>query len=186
MQSDGVGLSVNAPEGTELFVLDGRLEVVSRGNGTLKTSLKPGIYKIRAQAGPAIVEDLVILRDGIVKEYQVPIVTAAPLTQTAEESEPFSKAMAQISWPVREHLGSGGGIAIVVRWDRWRNSQPHAPASGFALEDAEGRQLFSLGAPPDPENPNWASAAFELDPGRIRFEAALRKCGRRSWSATAG
>lgn len=157
-------LTVKAPEGTEISVLDGNFEIVKRGYGGLQAVLEEGIYKIQAQVGSSRLEELVVLREDKDLNFVVPIVTAAPLQSTNPESFPFQEAARRSSLKIDQHLGSGASLFVFVRWDRWRDSSNESPAAGLALQGLDGEELLGFEQLAD-ESLNWMGTRIDVNPG---------------------
>lgn len=157
-------LTVKAPEGTEIFVLDGNLNIVKRGYKGLQASLEQGIYKIQAQVGSSRLEELLVLREDRTVDYVVPMVTAAPLQNTDPECRPFQKAARSSSRKPLHRLGSGASLFVFVRWDRWSDSRTESPATDLRLQTVNGVELLTFDQFGD-DSLNWVGARVEVDPG---------------------
>ena len=59
-----VQLSVRGDSATEIFVLDGALNLVHRGLGELHTQLVPGLYKVKFKLGPVVQEQHLFIEPG--------------------------------------------------------------------------------------------------------------------------
>src|SRR2546421_8413380 len=78
-----------ADSATEVFVIDGQFNLRDRGVGHLRTSLEPGIYKIKVRAGFETREQPVVLRDRD-ETIEIPrfeFASPAPLGQTSKTHE---------------------------------------------------------------------------------------------------
>jgi hypothetical protein len=172
-----------ADSGTEIFVVDGGLQLADRGIGHLVTKpLDPGIYKIKSRAGVETREQYVALSKPGQSLILPPFAFAspAPLADTSKTHE-YHVAGAQ-SGSRTVHVQAGSGSAIFVFSREWtasssldpsRRAAPRAnPAAGLWLLDAGGATVADLGAHarvdssvPDP----FAACNVAVDPGVYRL-----------------
>jgi hypothetical protein len=160
-----------ADEGTEIFISDGRFNVVSTGRGTLDADLSPGIYQVKLRAGFATREENVIL-DGskpiVPLEYgALRLATAAPL-EGAHETSPAQGAF------INEQLqkppaGEGGDSTVFVFvW----SAGADRPARGLGLWGAD-KQVVDLDKHSEKSREGWAACHMRLPHGPYRLSLQL-------------
>lgn len=182
--SDKLTFDVQASDSTtEIFVINGELQLVDRGVGRLTTKpLDPGIYKIKARAGSEVREQYLVLRSPGQRVLLPPFAfaSAAPLDGTSKTHEYQMGAAQAESQNVHSHVGQGSWIFIFSReWtppDQPGTTHSTNPAAGLSLRDGNGSTVADLGSAArvdmqaaDP----WAACNVELDPGQYRLSLAL-------------
>lgn len=171
--------------GIEVFIVNGDLNIEDRGIGRFVTKpLNPGIYKIKAQAGLDVHEQLVVLRntDQVVTIPRFAIASPAPLNATSKTHEYHIEAAAQLSAEVRVQVGTGSWIFVLSReWTPKNLSSeshftPNAnPAAGLSICDQDGIVIVALeakalvAATPD----SSAGCNIQVDPGCYRLKLDL-------------
>jgi hypothetical protein len=176
--------------GTEIFVVDGDLQLVDRGIGRLVTKpLDPGIYKIKARAGVETREQYVVLSGPgqTVILPQFAFASPAPLAGTSKTHEYHVDGAVSESQHVHVQAGTGSTIFVFSReWtaslDPARQSPPREnPAAGLWLLDADGATVADLGTHarvrgdvPDP----FAGCTVAVDPGAYRLAVDVPGGGR--------
>jgi hypothetical protein len=166
---------------TEIWVLDSRFRIVAHDVGWLHQQLDPGIYKVRATAGSAVWEQVVVL-EGRNLAVQIPVLgfaSPAPLPQTALSHEYHEEAVEQESR--RVHVDAGQGSAIFLFLRRWTApdalpAQTHSgqhPALGLTLCDARGALVADLATQSacyaSPARDGWSACTVRVDPGPYRL-----------------
>lgn len=178
--SERVRLHVRAEDPTtELFLIDNRFQVAARGVGTLDEAVPPGIYKIKARAGPYTREEPLLLTPsaGSVRRlvHTPAIPSPVPLVGTSKTHEYHMEAAVRESRRTHVQAGSGSSIFVFVR--EWSGSESGGPA--LKLHPARGLTLRTIGDVPlvdfaergrasldaDP----WAACNVAVDPGLYRL-----------------
>src|SRR5262249_27480821 len=132
---------------TEIFILDGRLQVIGRGSGRLRMDLEPGIYKVKVRAGCVTSEKHVVLGDRPVPPVvfgPLSFSTPALLDGTAKTHEYQVAAAVQECGQVNVTAGSGSSIFLFAR--AWTGPEGQEalpavkthPAEGLSLHKADG------------------------------------------------
>jgi hypothetical protein len=181
-----------ADSGTEIFVVNGDLQLADRGIGHLVTKpLDPGIYKIKSRAGVETREQYVALSKPGQTLILPPFAFAspAPLADTSKTHEYHVAGAQSESRTVHVQAGSGSTIFVFSReWtasaslDPSRRPAPRAnPAAGLWLLDAANATVADLGAHarvdnsvPDP----FAACNVAVDPGVYRLAVDVPGGGR--------
>ena len=169
---------------TEIFVINGDLQLVDRGIGRMTTkALDPGIYKIKTRTGFETCEEYVVLREAgqEVVLQPFPFASAAPLADTSKTHEYHVSAAQDESKCVHHRAGHGSFIFVFSR--EWTGLQkcrdgPFSinPATGLSIHDGDGNTVVSLESASRVEtraSDPWAACNVEVDPGIYRLELAL-------------
>jgi hypothetical protein len=177
-----VELRVNTQDpATEIFLLDGEFQLVTRGIGRLETQQPPGIYKLKVRAGVQAKEQMLVLKDKPVK-ISVPFLrfpSAVPLQETAKTHEYHMAAAVNESQKIHVSVGHGSSLFVFARdWtppDRLPESTGHNPAEGLVLRTFDDVLLanFAAQSKVDLANDPFAACRVELDPGAYRLSVTL-------------
>ena len=162
-------IALVAPAGSptaRVFVYDSDYRVVALGVGTLRTSLPPGIYKIRYEAGSTFAEDLFELSSGMsIKELPEPkmpgLRTPAPLADAFESSPSVGQRALELSNAAGIMCGSGSQLFVFVR----------GRAHGLGLYDFSDRLLTDFESVPMVEG--CVGCNIDLDPGSYLLRCEL-------------
>src|SRR5262245_27072856 len=155
MSPSELSLSIDAADmATEIFVIDGDMNLVARGVGRLVTKpLAPGIYKIKARAGSETHEQHVVLQsqNQVVSLPKFRIASPAPLADTSRTHEYHMAAAERESRRTHAQIGNGSWLFLLAReWtpDPRTSSKPRAknPALGLSLVDESGNELVDIAA----------------------------------------
>lgn len=168
---------------TELFVVNGDLELVARGVGRVRTApLEEGIYKIKERVGIETRERLVVLRGGNLQVRLPPFTFASPVPfdQTSKTHEYHIAAATSLCKATHVKHGSGSSIFVFAR--EWSASKRPAdtppmknPGEGLLLRDTSGAVVTDLqesSLVDDNVTDPYAACAVDVDPGLYRL--ALR------------
>ncbi|HVG23909.1 MAG TPA: caspase family protein [Thermoanaerobaculia bacterium] len=111
-----VKLTVTAADAaTELYVIDGKFDLLSRGIGTAVFDVAPGIYKIKARAGIQQEERVVVVSDETFVTFG-PLVFASPVPlgdTVGTTAELIATAQTLVAQPTIDGSGSSS-IAVMV------------------------------------------------------------------------
>jgi hypothetical protein len=182
-----VPVSIRAADrGTEIFLVDGRLNVVASGVSELTAPVPPGVYKVRFRSGSTVRDQLVevplVLPRGqhsvsIYGSY-VKFTSPAPLHETETTHEYQEEAWQRVGQAAAARVGSGAELLVLVRDPRKERGKPsrHQPWNGVTLTDAAGRELpgFSQHGICDREK-GYGVLHLEVNPGvyLVRVETEL-------------
>jgi hypothetical protein len=183
-----VRLTIRAGDAaTEIWVMDGQFRVQAHMLGMGEVSLAPGIYKVRATAGPQSWEELVALPPGRETEHlEIPTLRFAspvPLPDTALTHKYHELAASHESGQVHVTAGQGSAIFIFARYytlpdtPATQLSGLHHPAQGLTLRDLRGNLVADLAAQSaaelSPPRDPWAACNVLVDPGLYRLRLEL-------------
>lgn len=170
----------------DLKILDGSLQQVAQGRGSLSKELPPGIYKVEASAGFQSWSQLVALEEGQPETVRVPplvLRSPAPLYISRFGHEYHELAAETESHKEHAVRGSGSAIFIMVRYyspdPQNPDRPPDHPMRGLSLHDQDGSLLVDLLAEsayhaPDTFEPDpWAACNVAVDPGYYRLRQEL-------------
>lgn len=173
----------SAGPATEIFVVNGDLELVARGVGRVRTTpLEEGIYKIKERVGIETRERLVVLRGGNLQVSLPPFTFASPVPfdQTSKTHEYHMAAATSLCKATHVKHGSGSSIFVFAR--EWSESKRPAdtppmsnPAEGLLLRDTSGAVVTDLQESSLIDNnvaDPYAACAVDVNPGIYRL--ALR------------
>ncbi|HEX7312583.1 MAG TPA: hypothetical protein VF297_01610 [Pyrinomonadaceae bacterium] len=180
-----VQLTIRAEDpATEIFIIDGDFELVGRGVGEARSSLDPGIYKVKLRAGVQTSEKLILLRgdkgDEEIMLDAFEFSSAAPLERTAKTHEFHRDAARAHAEKVDVTAGKGSWIYVFAR-DWTSKTRPedagrvYNPIRGLSLYDVHGEYVASLhtgegtGGDWDP----CAGCNVEVAPGSYRLRLEL-------------
>lgn len=169
-------------EASEIFVIDGRYNLVDRAIGLRKEfALEPGIYKVKVCTGTETREEQVLLRPGggpVVEEFpRLEFASPAPIEDTSKTHEFHMNAAAEHSRRVHVEAGRGSWIFVCargwsekVRTDQSAGERPD-PARGLKLLDEGGRLVadFEVSSAKNLEWEPWAACNVSVDPGNYRL-----------------
>jgi endonuclease G, mitochondrial len=171
-------LSVRAPPGTEITVIDSGLEVVSTSVGQLSEELPPGVYKVKASAGHAFSERYQVLEAGRITEVAFSseeLLYDSPAPTRGSRSLDPEQAIQAREHSRKRHVSHGSGSSIFVFVSR-RGPADGSPARGLVLLDSGGRLLIDFcaeGAHNSKEQSTWAACTAELEPGTYRLRISV-------------
>src|SRR5262245_54489241 len=163
-----------ADASTEIFVLDGDLQMLGRGVGNLRMTLPPGIYKVKSRAGDETREQHVVLMDSGQRIELPPFafVSPAPLAGTAAWQDEHAQTAAHYSTFVNFSKGSGSHLFVFAReFSRAVRDSARPllnPAEGLSICSTDGTAIYDLAAPPAMGSAgveSWAALNIGLDPG---------------------
>jgi hypothetical protein len=167
--------------GAEVFLLDGRLQVAARGVGGLHATCRPGVYKLKIQAGQSIAEELLVLQEG--QPYKktfdpVPFASAAPLAATSRAHKYQMEGAVEESGKTHVSIGQGSKVFVFARdWTPRKapSDSEHNPAEGLVLRSAEGDVLvdFEKQSFRNTREDPYAACGVALDPGSYRLGVTL-------------
>ena len=175
-----ISLQVEAPDPeTEIFVIDGKFRLQTRGVGRLNAHLQPGIYKVKCRTGAVTDEQLVVLRDEakVIKLARLSFSSPVPLNETTKTHEYHMEAAAKESTKVHVTAGAGSWIFVFARDWTTSDKTPISwnPAMGLSLEDEFGNTIVDLASASvanlsrDP----CAACNIQLNPGQYRLKLNL-------------
>jgi hypothetical protein len=188
MSPSDLTLTIDAADmATEIFVIDGDMNLVERGMGRLVTKpLPPGIYKVKARAGSQTLEQHVVLQSPN-QRLRLPrfqFASPAPLADTSQTHEYHMAAAERESRRTHAQIGNGSRLFLLARewtpdtrgWtaDARAALKPRStqPARGLSLLREDGKELVDIAAagvtdaaPTDP----WSACNIVLDPGAYRL-----------------
>lgn len=157
----------------EVFLVDHEFALAARGVGNLDATVAPGVYKVKAQLGDALVERLVVINEDseFDLESELPVFTPVPLEESARTPEYHVALASEESKTVDASLGSGAEIFLLAR--RWTPDpaqvDPEAQRlCNLSLHSLEGEKIADLLAEKSPIEPGGDAAAgftVTVDPG---------------------
>jgi hypothetical protein len=187
-----VKVDVRAEPATEIFILDHEFRLRARGVGQVKTSVEPGLYKIKYRAGSRIVETHEEITGSAgtahFKAPDVPYYSPAPLASSRTTHETHEAAASRLSRQVNHELGQGSEIFIFARaWTEpiaGRRRVPAVPrshhaAKGLSIWTADGSLLIDIEkeAQVERKDDQWAGCAVAVDPGTYRLRVETPRWG---------
>jgi hypothetical protein len=133
----------------ELFVLDERFGLIYRNSGSLQLRLPFGIYKVKARLSRSIKEEVFLLdqdRPTLEAIANVPVMTAAPLPNTAASHEYHQVAATRGLATVDVRKGTGAAITVMARIWSSEGQQPTGlqPWLGVKVVNENGRVIADL------------------------------------------
>ena len=156
----------------ELYVIDHKFALVSRGLQQLDADLEQGVYKLKVQIGEASAERVVILNksDAIDLSDDLRIASPVPLEGSRRTHEFHMYPAAEESRSVDTQVGGGAQIFLCSR--RWSTPEveldDRTKAPDLSLHQSSGETIVDLGASgrgePSLKDP-MLSATVEVDPG---------------------
>ncbi|MDR3636402.1 MAG: hypothetical protein P4L84_21545 [Isosphaeraceae bacterium] len=170
-----------ADDATELFVLDGKLNLVARGLGRLEGRFEPGIYKVKARSGYVTEERRVVLtgpQPWAVSFGPLEFASPALLVSTAQTHEYQMAAAERESGQVHESLAKEGDSLIFIFARRWTGSPSQElsagkvnPAEGLSFHYASGRRAVDLRSVGnvDLTGDPWAACTIRVNSGLYRL-----------------
>jgi hypothetical protein len=185
-------VDIQAEPATEIFLLDHQFQMRARGVGRIKTSVEPGLYKVKYRAGSQIVETYEEVSAGAgtvrLRAPDVPYASAAPLATSRTTHETHEGAASKLSRTIHHRVGQGSEIFVFARvWTeeltgkRRTPSVPrkHHPATGLSLRSPDGSVLVDIekGSEVDLSDDPWAGCTIAVDPGAYRLRVETPKWG---------
>jgi hypothetical protein len=148
----------------EVFLVDHEFALVARGVGNLDATVAPGVYKVKAQLGDALVERLVVLNGDAEFDLasELPVFTPAPLEESVRTHEYHVALASEESRAVDASLGSGAEIFLLARrWtpDSARVDPETQSLCNLSLHSLEGEKVADLLAEKSPIEPGGDAAA---------------------------
>jgi len=168
-----VRLSVGAEDPTtQIFVIDGRFNLVSQGLGRLEEDLTPGLYKVKFKAGSVVKEVDAILEPGSETVYvpapEMDFSTSAPLVRTRTTQRVHEEQAYRLSQSAHETLGQGSQLFVFAR--DLEKDNPILPAWGLTLHSLSGELLADFSELGERDTgQRWAGCTLALDPGSYRL-----------------
>ncbi|MBC7911580.1 MAG: hypothetical protein H7Y30_13820, partial [Pyrinomonadaceae bacterium] len=173
-----------ADESAEVFIIDGRFNLVARGRGLRNTfNLTPGIYTVKVRAGFESREQHAVLLNKTeeVDFERIHFPSPAPLVDTGKTHEYHIAAAVSESRRVRVQNGSGSSIFVFVRdWTSQERSEAGSepnrqPQRGLKLTDARGKVIVDLDKKSylNKNNDPWAACNVQVNPGIYRLALEL-------------
>lgn len=187
-----VQLIVKCEDEAEVFVIDGRFQMVARGVGRETTfDLAPGIYKVKVRVANEIREEHVVLRpeDKTVEKAfpKFEFASPVPLADTSQSHEYQMGAASDTSHAV--HLTAGQGSLVFVFARDWTPGADARAKRGARLNPARGLELLRADGTvvadfetagvhsPDKDPDPWAGCNVQLDPGLYRLRLTIPDMG---------
>ncbi|MBN1992728.1 MAG: hypothetical protein JW953_08470 [Anaerolineae bacterium] len=174
-----VEVIIEAGWGVEIFIIDGQFSLVTQGLQHLKTSLSPGIYKIKFKAGTAVKEILQAVKPGQdtvhVPGPQLPIATSAPISRARAASSDHQQAAARLSRQVRQRLGQGSQLFLFAR--DLEPGRPENVAAGLSLLLPVGQELDLAEVAARSPEARWAGCTLQVEPGVYRLRLRAQNTG---------
>lgn len=167
-------LGVKSDSLAEIFIIDGRLNLIDRGTGSLNKKFPAGLYTVKVRAGNTAKEQMVVLdRDQTVTLAPDPVISAAPLEQTALTHEYHISEAIRMSSEIDVDCGRGAEIFVFVRyWTSPNNYEGRVqrdinPAEGISLLTLEGKLIAQLEKQANvrPAKDPYAGLTISVDPG---------------------
>jgi hypothetical protein len=187
-----VKVDIRAEPATEIFLLDHEFRLRAQGVGQVKTTVEPGLYKIKYRAGSRIVETHAEITANVGTTHfqapDVPYYSPAPLATSRTTHETHEAAASRLSRQVNHQLGQGSEIFIFARaWTEpiaGRRRVPpvprsHHPATGLSIRTADGSLLIDIEkeAQVERKDDQWAGCAIAVDPGTYRLRVETPRWG---------
>jgi hypothetical protein len=163
----------------EIIILDGNLQFVIRGVGTLDVALAPGLYTVQYKAGSAVQEQVVALRphSGTVEIHSPELRMWSPAPLTGNEAGlRFGEFARQCSNEVHQTIAKGGGLFVFLRMatDQVTDAGIDNVLFNVRLLDSDAKLLADLSTS-GKKAPDGACLGcnLELAPGSytLRFDA---------------
>lgn len=163
--------------GTEIFVIDGKFNLVTKGIGMVEIALPPGLFKVKFKRGSVISEVDADLFPGFesvsvsapIMEFSSPV----PLRGTDTGHEYHQAAAEALSTQIQVRIAEGSQLFVFIR--DVDNAGQGNPATGLSLHDTRGRKLVDLALEAkrayeqDTTMASWAGCNIELNPGQYRI-----------------
>lgn len=131
---------------TELYLIDADRRLVTRGLGRIESMVSPGIYTVKARAGNALVERLVVIPPGITEHVEtipeLEFQSAAPLEGASRAAEDHGSSAKLLSERIEVDKGAGSEIFICARTIDERS--PSLTFGRFAVLDGTGAELVDV------------------------------------------
>lgn len=178
-QSDPVDLAVSGPdEVSEIFLVDANFERIATGVGHLKTSVAPGLYKIRCRSGSTQNDSLIEVPEGAsthaVTISPVEFRSAAPIAHTSTLLAYQATPAEEGALKVHQRIGNGAQIYLFVRESSETRSWE---GCDIALYDLKGARLIGIEAGFADESARVAGVNTELDPGTYALRVSNADLG---------
>ena len=162
-------------------VIDSNFEIRARGYNRIQETLPTGIYKVRYQAGDAVVEKLIKIEPNrpvsLLDPPRLEYGSAAPIEQTSTSREYHQAHAHQLSHTTQLKHGEGSELFLFVR-DLEPGARSH-PMRGMSLHALDGTQLVDLEKESQrstgSKEASWAGCTVALAPGSYRLRLAVRK-----------
>lgn len=178
-----------ADRGTEIFLMDARLNRIKTAIGEMHEEVVPGLYKIRFRSGGTMQDHLVEVPTELppgqtaVLVYGPPLQfsSAMPLTNTRTSHEYHQAAWSRASMPPDIHIGSGAFLFVLARDPEKLpgRATSHRPWHGLSLHSIDNTNralgLDFSDAPYRNEDLGVAAVQLEVNPGTylLRVDTGL-------------
>lgn len=189
-QTPRIPLHVRAADlGTEIFLVDDRLNRINTAIGEMHTEVSPGLYKIRFRSGGTMRDHLVEVptelppgqREVLVEGPPLQFASAMPLANTRTSHEYQQQAWSRASLPPDMRIGSGASLFVLARDPEklLGKATSHRPWNGLSLhstdDTAPALGLDFSEAPYRDEDLGVATAHLEVNPGTylLRVDTGL-------------
>lgn len=168
---------VSSAPATQITVYDGVGALVASGDGMLRVSLAPGLYRVHFQRFGIVRERIVDHgRRTELRDHCPPPVTPAPVNGAASSHDYYAAAARRFSTedtcaPLGQPAGSR--LFVYVR-RRARDDGPrHVPSEPVMLRDVNGRALMALDPATAHVDPalGHAACSIRVAPGTYRLRA---------------
>jgi hypothetical protein len=194
--AEKISLTVESEDaGTELFLIDGKFQLMERAVGRLQMEVVPGIYKVKCRTGAVTSEQLVLVeKEAVVMRLpRLSFSSPAPLNDTAKFNESHANAAKIESNKIHIRYGTGSRLFIFVRdWDfvnepvilPYEESGIDNPAKWLSLYHESGIHIADIdrtGVHGNHPGDKWAACSLEVQPGtyRLRLNIPDRNGGHR-------
>ncbi len=189
-QTPRIPLHVSAADlGTEIFLVDARLNRIQSALGEMHTEVTPGLYKVRFRSGGTMQDHLVEVPaelppgQGAVRVEGPPLqfASAMPLANTRTSHEYQQAAWSRASLPPDMRIGTGATLFVLAR-DPEKipgKATSHRPWNGLSLHSTDDTvpalELDFSEAPYRDEDFGVATAHLEVNPGTylLRVDTGL-------------
>ncbi|MDD5366643.1 MAG: hypothetical protein PHR30_14995 [Gallionellaceae bacterium] len=175
--------------GTEIFLVDDRLNRINTAIGEMHTEVVSGLYKIRFRSGGTMQDHLIEVptelppgqREVLVQGPPLQFASAMPLVNTRTSHEYQQRAWPRASLPPDMRIGSGAFLFVLARDPEklLGKATSHRPWNGLSLHSTDDT-VPALGldfseAPYRDEDPGVATAHLEVNPGTylLRVDTGL-------------
>ncbi len=185
---DPVRLIVQASDpGTEIFVVDGRLQRIASGAGRIVVEVEPGLYKVRLRSGATQRDELLSVEPGAgevtFQAEPVEFRSAAPLEGTRTTHEYHRAPASHISRSATRAAGSGSELFLFLREEE--RGGPTLQVDSVTLRNLAGEEIADLAEGEADERAGFAGLNLEVDPGTYRVRVETGPLGSYDLFATA-
>jgi hypothetical protein len=189
-QTPRIPLHIRAPDlGTEIFLVDAKLNRIKSAIGELRTEVAPGLYKVRFRSAGTMKDTLVEVptelplgqNSVLVEGLPLQFASSMPLANTRTTHEYHQMAWSRAALNPDRSIGTGASLFVLARDpDKIPDkATSHRPWNGLSLHSTGGTEpaleLEFSDAPYRDENLGVATVHLEVNPGTylLRVDTGL-------------